>query len=102
MFKISKDHKETIDPISSQPDGLSLWYLKLETFLFNTRHGLKYLRFTTSSCKDIEITKLEFVEKTIFLCFVSNWDGMCISKYWSVYFHNQVGSSNLCFYIKKI
>ena len=30
--------------------------------------SLKYQRFTSSDCKDIMITKIEFVAKTQFLC----------------------------------
>ena len=32
--------------------------------------SLKYVRFITSGCKDIEIRKLEFVAKTQFLCLI--------------------------------
>ena len=53
-------------PISLQPDSVVFLF---QTYIiwYNRIHCLKYLRSTTSGCKDIRIRKLEFVTKTQFL-----------------------------------
>ena len=48
--------------------------------LSNIIHSLKYLRFTTSGCKDIANRKSEFVTKTQFFCVFANL-GTTVSPY---------------------
>ena len=55
-----------------KPWNISTIYLYLCTLLWSLRiHNLKYLRSPRLGCKDIEVGKSEFVEKTQFL-FVRN------------------------------
>ena len=53
-------------PFSLQPNVAKLLYFKLRLFYLTDSYSLKYLRSTTSGCKDMGPRKSEFVAKTQF------------------------------------